>query len=79
MGWLLLNSVLAYPFLISARVSETPAALPKLPTAVHAWAVRQDTPARTAPVFPGGLALGSSAQAVPFHDSASVSDVPEPL
>jgi hypothetical protein len=48
-----------------------------LPTALQDAALVQETPAR-APLFPG-VGVSRRCQAVPFHSSLRVSEVPNPL
>src|SRR6516165_9572449 len=68
MGW----SAQVLPFQCSARGGDILGLLvPYPPTAVHQAGDTQDTPARTPPVKPAGLAARRTVQAPPVHCSAS--------
>ena len=66
----------ATPFHDSTTAVWLPAASKDRPTAVQSVAEPQKTPTRAVFVAPAGLSVVSIFQAVPFHDSASVTTLP---
>jgi hypothetical protein len=63
----------------SAGPTGSPALSTAAPTAVHADGPVQATPESSAPRVPAGLGVGWMLHLSPFHRSAMVTEVPEPL